>query len=302
MGSVAALTDEIQMAEAEALLRDIDRSWWIIREQLDAYLEQAERQASSAFNTIAVLRDYTKCSADFFQLRSAEFRAVQADEAAKRQLHDTWHTLVHEFGLLAARVADSGAFLQFDRLDVASQDFSDNRSAMCGFGTAALTAGFSVVQKSLKDGLAQQTWRQIEGIIVEASMLDSRLLTEGLQVPGKETLTQAFQRIAVSFQEAVAKREDLAVEVAVRTCSSKQSLLEVRQSAFEKDSAVVEASLAAKIEVSLAQQAEMREELKAEREVLKAEMHATEGRMMTVSIVGLMLIGLLIFVVSRTRN
>jgi hypothetical protein len=299
MGSVAALTDEIQMAEAEALLRDIDRSWWIIREQLDAYLEKAERQTSSAFETIAVLRDYTtKCSADFFQLRSAESRAVQAEEEAKRQLHDTWHTLVHEFGLLAARIVDSGAFLQFDRFDVASQHFSHNRSAICGFGKAALTAGLSVTQKALKHGLAQQTWRQIEGIIVEASMLDSRLLTEGLQVMGKETLTQAFQRITVSFQEAIAQREDLVVEVAVRTCSSKQSLLEVRQGAFEKDSAVVEDSLAAKIDVSLAKQAEMREEL--------AEMHATEGRIegriMTVSIVGLTLIGLLIFVVSRTRS
>jgi hypothetical protein len=275
-GSVAALRDEIQMAETEALLRDIDRSWWIIREQLDAYLEAAAWQTSSALDTIAVLRNYTtKCNANFFQLRSAESRAAQADEVAKRQLHDTWHTVVHEFGLLAARIVDSGAFQQFDRFDVASQDFGDNRSALCGFGKAALATGFSLVQTALKAGLAQQTWMQIEGIIVEAKMLESRLLMEGLQAQGKETLVQALQRITISFQEALAPRKDLVAEVAVRTCSSKQSLLEVRRGAVGNDTTGIEPSRMKNVE---------------------AQMHVLLG---SVAIV-MVLVSLLMFIASRT--
>ena len=55
LNPITTVKDEIQKTAARAVLLDLDRSWWTIREKLDAYLDIAENQNSAFTNAITVL-------------------------------------------------------------------------------------------------------------------------------------------------------------------------------------------------------------------------------------------------------
>merc|ERR1719460_721258 len=91
-GSMTGLADEIQQATVNSLMLNFDRSWWSIREKVDAYLDAADSQAAALGNALLLLDDYTsKCSTDLAHLRKAYARMERADVMANTQLHDTWY-------------------------------------------------------------------------------------------------------------------------------------------------------------------------------------------------------------------
>jgi len=209
---------------------DFDRSWWTIRDKIDAYLEAADGQAAAFGEAVDVLDGYTsKCSATFSDLSKVQTRAIQADRAANSQLHDTWHAVEHELGLVSAKISDSHAFLELGRLDAVSADLEANRSKICGVGEAANQAAVLAVERSLQGGLAHQTWLQLQGVFIEIPMLSDRFLSAGLQSPSNKTWLQAWERTNAAFQELVDQRSDIAVEMASHLCSTKASLLDISQ-------------------------------------------------------------------------
>jgi len=175
-----------------------------------------------------VLERYTlKCSSELNDVKNVEDQAVKADEVARIRLHDTWHSVVHELGLIAAMIVDSDGFLQLGRFDTVSINSAAHRSSICGSGgRLGNEAAISAVEGALEAGLAFQTWQQLRWIYVEMSVLRDRFASEGLQVPTYEPLMQAAQRLSKSFQGLLVQRRDLAVEVAARLCDHKQSLFQ----------------------------------------------------------------------------
>jgi len=225
--AVTELSEEVEVAEAKTILRDADRSWWRIREKIDLYWEAAAKQAAAFGDALTVLDRYTlKCASDLTDLNNVETRAMKADEEARNQLHHTWHSVVHEIGLLTAMIVDSDGFLQLGRLDAFSVKVSGNRSTICGSGRSANKAVLSEVEGALQAGLAYQTWKQLTWIVAEMTILRERFASDGLQMPGYETLTQAMQRVSKSFKELAGQQGDLAVGVAARLCDRKESLLQ----------------------------------------------------------------------------
>jgi len=102
---------------------DFDRAWWTIREKFDDYLEAADNRAETFGDALSMLDNYiVKCTADFADLTKVQHAVTRADDEAHRQLHETWHSVEHEVGLLVARIADSRAFHQLAHLDVMSAD------------------------------------------------------------------------------------------------------------------------------------------------------------------------------------
>jgi len=226
-GTVTELKEEVEVAAAKTILRDTDRSWWAIREKIDLYWESEANRATAFGDALTVLDRYTlKCTSDLIDVNNVEAQAMEADDAARIQLHDTWHSVVHELGLLTAMIVDSDGFLQLGRLDTLSVNAPANRTTMCGSGRFGQEAVLSAVEGALKTGLAYQTWEQLRWIFVEMSILRERFASEGLQVPSPETLMQAVQRASKSVQGLLAQHSNLAVDVAARVCDRKQSLLQ----------------------------------------------------------------------------
>jgi len=120
-GIVTELKEEFEEGAAKTILRDVDRCWWTIREKIDLYWESAANQAAAFGEALTVLERYTlKCSSELNDVKNVEDQAVKADEVARIRLHDTWHSVVHELGLIAAMLVDSDGFLQLGRFDTVS--------------------------------------------------------------------------------------------------------------------------------------------------------------------------------------
>jgi len=223
--TVKAMDDAVHMVQTNELVLFIDRSWWVIRAKLDAYLDAADDQTTAFGDAVAVLNGYTsKCTADRNDLNRAQLRAKHADAMASRQLQDTWHSIEHEFGLLVARIVDSHAFFQLAQLDILASDSQVSHSMICSGGEAGHSAALSVVNKSIKTGLAYQTLNQLHGVVMELDMLKNRFAVSGLSMPSDETLKQTVMRAVTSFEEAMTRRSDLAVAMLDRLCPQRPLL------------------------------------------------------------------------------
>jgi len=225
-GSTVDLGAEIQQEGTNALMVAFDRSWWTIREKLDAYFDAAENQVAALGKAIETMEDYTlKCTKDIHQLRLAQSQASRADNAALSQLHNTWLVIEQEVGLLASRMADGHAFLRLARSDVFATDLdAKNRSVICSGGEAAVAAARTALEKSFEEGLARQTWVQLLGIFSDVQTLRGRFLAANLPQPKMDTLAQAKERAAAALQELQDQRDDIAVELTAFICRPKTKL------------------------------------------------------------------------------
>jgi len=223
---ISQLEAAVVLAAKDSLLIDFERSWWAIREKLDAYLETAESQSTAWVEAMTVINHYTsKCDATFANLNEAQAKVVRADEEAKKQLHDTWHSVVHELGSLVARIADTQALIQLSRWDVGAAEL--DRVAVCSKGSSSKQAALSAVRKSLVGGLAEQTWKQLEGIFVELPLLYDSFSALNMPEPSKETWDQAEKRAIASLEQAQRQQGELAVELASHLCTSDHPLVEI---------------------------------------------------------------------------
>jgi len=225
--SMTALADEVQQATVNSLIVNFDRSWWSMREQMDAYLDAADSQAAALGNAMALLDDYTsKCTTDMPHLKRAYAQVERADVMANTRLHDTWYHMVQEIGLLAAIIVDTRAFFNLGLLDATAGNLEANRSVICGGDSKAEKAALEIVDKSLEGGLAYQTWTQFQMILPEMRVLKGRFLAEGMDAPSDETWMKEADRVVTAFQEFVDHRGEIAGEMAARVCKEKQSLLQ----------------------------------------------------------------------------
>jgi len=225
---ITALRDDIQKAAATAVLLDLDKSWWTIRDKLDAYLDAADSQTTAFTEAVAVLDGYSsKCTADFTELKHAHVQAKRVDKLARTQLQETWHSVEHELGLLVAKMVDSNGFVQLVRLDAASADFKTNWTTICSRGNAAKEAVLLAIDQSLSQGFAKQTWTQLTEVFDEMDMLRSRFLASGMKTPSNQTVTQALERAARAYIDAEDRRSDIALEAAHQACNQESSLVQM---------------------------------------------------------------------------
>jgi 5S rRNA maturation endonuclease (ribonuclease M5) len=204
--ALSDMVQELQKASAKAILLDFDRTWWTLRTKLDNYVEAASAQDASLGRAVTLLEQYTvACSADFSELAEAHSQAWKSAQEAHVQLRDTWRTVEEELGLLASKIADSGAFSELLRLDAGSVDFDSQRSDICA-GKANST--LAAVKKAFKGGLADQTWEQLMSVYMETPILIQRFAAGGLQPPKGNVLLQAMNRVVAAYGGT--KREELA--------------------------------------------------------------------------------------------
>jgi len=276
---MSAIRDDMRKTAATSFLLELDRSWWTIREKLDAYLDAADSQQSAMVEAISVLEDYTaKCTADFTDLKRAHGKAYYADNTAIKQLQDTWHAVEHEVGLLAARISDSKGFLQLTYLDAGSADFETNRTEVCGDGPTANKAALLAVDAALSQGYAKQTWLQLEGVFGEMDMLRDRIMTHGLKVPSNQTMVQALERAIHAYSESVDARSDIALEVAQRACGNEPALVQMPAADQSEKIGILEAALKKVNEVEGEKEHEMDANLKLEKEKNRLEVQALEDK------------------------
>jgi len=199
---------------------ELERSWWTIREKLDAYLDEAGSHAKVFGNALVVLEDYTqKCTANFGELSNAQSRVTRSQRNAELQLRNTWHYVVYELGQLVAKISDTHAFNKLSRWDVSSADVEANRTNMCGGGSAGRATAHTEAREILNGGFAFQTWRQLIGIFQEMPGFYSQFEHLELPNPGNVgILDQARARAVVAFITDMMQPLDCALELVAKWC------------------------------------------------------------------------------------
>jgi hypothetical protein len=147
-------------------------------------------------------------------------QAQGADNAAHAQLQDSWNSVEHEFGLLVARISDSNGFVQLARLDAKSADLDTNHSAICSQGGHASEIAMLAINRSLQQGYAMQTWRQVTDLLEEMLGLQDRFYGMGLKTPSNDTLVQGLERAANAFVFVADFQPDIAIEAVRHACDS----------------------------------------------------------------------------------
>jgi len=228
------LRSEIEQEATNAVIMDFDRSWWTIREKLDAYFEAAETQLATLGKALQTMDDYTsKCTKNMHDLKQAHALAARADETALAQLRNTWLVVEQEGAMMAARMADGHGFLRLGRSDVLTAELHSNRSVLCVGGSGAIDVIDMAVEQSLKNGLALQTWTQWQGILADVASLEHRFVAANIPAPKAETWDRARDRVQKSFDELKNSHEDMAFELAATHCKPNFKLEAALQ--FETD-------------------------------------------------------------------
>merc|ERR1719181_2046219 len=165
---VLALRDEVEKIAVNQIIMDFDRSWWTIRTKLDAYLDAAENQASAFGEAVEAIDGYTtKCSLNLAEMNNVHVRTEHVDEAAYKQLLDTWYAVVEEVGVMASRMDDVGALYELTRFDARSADahLESHRTDVCSGTASSKQLVTDAVVKTLKGGFADQIWKQLEAVL-----------------------------------------------------------------------------------------------------------------------------------------
>jgi hypothetical protein len=265
------LQDGVERSAATTLILDFDRSWWTIRQKLDAYLEAAETHNQAFTDAMTVLDDYTtKCAADFASLKHAQMKLIQVDKATGTQLLDTYHAVESELGLLAARIADSDGFVHLARLDAEKADFVTNHSAICSQGGVSKEAALVALQQAVKQGYFGQTWQQLRDVFEEMDMLQGRFSSMGLRTPSNETLIQAADRVSSAISVAERYGGDIAIEAAHRACGQEAASSHMPATSDSKLIGELEATITTIREAEAAKDRATKQNLQAEVEKERA--------------------------------
>lgn len=218
--SITSVKYEVENAAVSNLLMEFERSWWTIREKLDAYMDEADSQAKGFGNALVVLEDYTQhCTANFRDLYDAQSRVARSQRNSEIQLRNTWQYVVHELGQLTSQIADTHAFNELSRWDISAAFVQVNRTTICGGGSAARAAARIAAMEISKAGLSSQTWMQMNGIFEEMPWLFDQFDYLGLPKPGNvEVLEQAQARSQLAFSEDMLQPLDGALELVSKVC------------------------------------------------------------------------------------
>jgi len=218
--TITSVKYEIENAAVSNLLMEFERSWWTIREKLDAYMDEADSQAKRLGSALVVLEDYTQhCTANFRDLYDAQSRVARSQRNSEIQLRNTWKYVVHELGQLTSQIADTHAFNELSRWDISAADAQVNPIIICSGGSAARAAAFTTAMEISDAGLASQTWMQMNGIFEEMPWLFNQFDYLDLPAPGNvEILEQAQARAQLAFSEDMLQPLDGALELVSKVC------------------------------------------------------------------------------------
>jgi len=226
---------------------EFDRSWWTIRTKLDAYLDAAENQASAFGEAVEALDGYTtKCSLNLAEMNNVHVRTEHVDEAAYKQLLDTWYAVVEEVGVMASRMNDVDALYELARFDARAADahLEPHRANICNSKTSSEQLVDDTVKMAMQGGFTDQIWKQLEAVFIEMPMLEDRFEAHGEEVPNGATWKDAAARALKALKDVSDKRDDLKAEVVARVCNAEArkeapqpALLEVSKELVQEDSA-----------------------------------------------------------------
>merc|ERR1719215_2050102 len=155
------------------MLVEMDRIWWRLRGEIDAYMDHAEGQIAAFSTAFFCLAAYRECSSGFSEALEAYDGAVAARETAHGKLKETWRESSNLLGELASVIVDGDVFVTL------------------------------MAQEGCESDLARQTLRQAKLAVGAMRLLLHRFKVGGLPLPSVELLTGSVRRIEDSFQRSV---------------------------------------------------------------------------------------------------
>jgi hypothetical protein len=159
-------------SSSAAVLVDVDKLWWRLRNMLDDSNEKADEQVTSFQNAYKAMADYRGCSLGFSVLTEKYNVAVSATEKAHAELHKTWRESNNLLGELASTIVDGEAFDTF------------------------------FAEQGCNSTLADETLRQARIAVGGMRMLLSRYEAGGIKSPDTDPLVSSVQRIQNSYQQS----------------------------------------------------------------------------------------------------
>lgn len=159
-------------AERHAMLLDLDRVWWKIRNVLDDYMEDAGSEIDSYEAGSRALSQYEQCSMDFTSLLSVYKQTMATTDRAHRSLKKAWRHASNLLGELASHLEDGEAFVTF------------------------------LQQEGCQSPLAFQTLEQARDATSGMRMLYHRFAVAGLPTPSVELMGSTVNRIKGSWATA----------------------------------------------------------------------------------------------------
>ncbi|CAE7465007.1 Rs1 [Symbiodinium sp. CCMP2456] len=159
-------------AERHAMLLDLDRVWWKIRNVLDDYMEDAGVEIDSYEAGSRALSQYEQCAMDFTSLLSIYKQTMATTDRAHRSLKKAWRHVSNLLGELASHLEDGEAFMTF------------------------------LQQEGCQSPLAFQTLEQARDATSGMRMLYHRFAVSGLPTPSVELMGSTVSRIKGSWASA----------------------------------------------------------------------------------------------------
>jgi len=159
-------------AERHAMLLDLDRVWWKIRNVLDDYMEDAGVEIDSYEAGSHALSQYEQCAMDFTSLLSIYKQTMATTDRAHRSLKKAWRHVSNLLGELASHLEDGEAFVTF------------------------------LQQEGCQSPLAFQTLEQARDATSGMRMLYHRFAVSGLPAPSVELMGSTVHRIKGSWASA----------------------------------------------------------------------------------------------------
>merc|ERR1719336_3044848 len=160
-------------ASSAAILIEMDRIWWRLRREIDAYMDHADGQIAAFGTAFDALAGYRECSSGFSEVRAAYDGALAAREMAHSKLQETWRESSNLLGELASVIVDGDVFVTL------------------------------MAQEGCDSDRAKQTLRQAKLSVGAMRLLLHRFKVGGLPHPSVELLTESVRRIEDSFQQSV---------------------------------------------------------------------------------------------------
>mmetsp|Transcript_37159 Transcript_37159/g.78845 ORF Transcript_37159/g.78845 Transcript_37159/m.78845 type:complete len:646 (-) Transcript_37159:309-2246(-) len=199
---------EVLMEEESlrVVMRDLDSSWWTIRDAMDDYLEAADVHIKAYRGAVSAVQEYTStCSLGFSSLKGAHKQVIKAEDKAHKVLQSAWNTIVPTLGLLASKVRDADTLGSLALADVRDLEFDglsgEDQHEFCNLTADHDDAAVnSFVQKLISDsmskGLYGQTVTQLRLIFLDLALLKDRFVFGGLGSPPKQsTIIEAWSNI-----------------------------------------------------------------------------------------------------------
>ena len=126
--------------------------------------------ASRSFqHAVGLLDVYTRCGANFVQLKAAYTSSSRAHAAEQRTLREVWAAAAAAIGHMAAQVVDTGMLQELAAHDAAAAPQGEP-AQLCRNATSFLEAAAAAVRK----GFFGQTVRQLDTLLTEMALLRQR--------------------------------------------------------------------------------------------------------------------------------